>query len=122
MRTLCAVLILGAGTLAVSNVAAQRLGHAFATLPDPFVQPATVNSAAVFGHPDDYRWEGLLIGGASVGVLGAVVVLAFCGDPDAGSGARCGLQPLVGLLFGATIGGVTGGLLGGLIPKGSPSP
>lgn len=67
---------------------------------------------------NDYRWEGLIIGGVAVGLFGAALGASFCGygnasDDDGG----CFTQTLGGGLMGALVGGVTGGLVGSQISR-----
>jgi len=109
--------------LAVGSADAQRLTPRFATLPEPFAESAARPSAAAvaFGHPDDYRWEGLLVGGIGLGLFGTYLAVGLCCDPDSGGeGVNTVLAGLGGFLVGGFLGGVTGGLLGGLIPKEKP--
>ena len=103
---------------------AQRLSPEFARLAEPWSEASVTRAAtAVFGHPDDYRWEGLVLGGVVVGVLGAAVASGFCGDPDAGSGSQnCVVQGFLGFLVGATAGGVVGGMIGTIFKKEKPAP
>jgi hypothetical protein len=63
----------------------------------------------------DYRWEGLAIGAAVLGVAGALILHSTCEADEACTGPTVG-----GFLLGVVVGGVAGGLVGGLIPKGAP--
>jgi hypothetical protein len=83
--------------------------HKLATVPAPLV-PVRADSA----HRD-YRWEGLIIGGLALGVLGAVVGNGLCHDDT--SDEHCAGSTILYGLVGATVGGVTGGLIGASIPK-----
>lgn len=68
----------------------------------------------------DHRWEGLIIGGLTVGILGAAAGSQLCHLSDS-TNQHC-LRTSVGLgLLGAFTGGITGGLIGGAIPKASPT-
>jgi hypothetical protein len=58
-----------------------------------------------------------VVGGAFVGLLGAIVGNGFCGSDDSAARPNCVWPTIEGFLIGATVGGVTGGLLGSLIPK-----
>lgn len=71
----------------------------------------------LFPDAPDYRWEGLVVGGGFVGLLGAAVGNGFCGYDETRADKSCVWPTLEGFLIGATVGGVTGGLLGSLIPK-----
>jgi len=110
--------------LAASSAHAQRLEpHRFATVPEPFAESAARPSVAevAFGHPDDYRWEGALIGAITVGVWGAYLAAGMCtyDNPDPTVGCILG-HGMLALLVGGVVGGGVGGLLGGLIPKDKP--
>jgi hypothetical protein len=108
-RLLQIALLAGLGT----NLAAQQLPPIIPGLserPAPTVPPP-------FGHPDDYRLEGLIVGAVLIG--GAVTVLAvgFCGQAD-----ECVTGDVVLFsLGGIALGGLTGALIGGAIPK-APRP
>jgi hypothetical protein len=111
---------------AVSRGCAQRLSPpVFA----PFVSDlntgapaARLQPAGLFPAAPDYRWEGLVVGGAILGVLGIAVGRGFCGYDDSAVKKSCLLPTINGFLIGATVGGVTGGLLGSAIPKSHPPP
>jgi hypothetical protein len=62
----------------------------------------------------------MAVGGAFVGILGAVVGSGLCGSDDSYSRPNCTVAGIKGFLMGATVGGVTGGLLGSLIHKPPP--
>lgn len=70
--------------------------------------------ASSFRSPRDYRWEGALIGGLSLGVGMSLVGLGVCSDLG---GDGCLVQTLGFGLMGATVGVVVGGLVGSLVPK-----
>jgi hypothetical protein len=70
-----------------------------------------------FGHPDDYRWEGMIVGAVVLGVATAYFANALCGIADE---SDCTSVVLGSLLLGGFGGGILGGLLGGLIPKEKP--
>ena len=78
-----------------------------------FAPPDTASAAA----SGDFHREGGLIGGASVGILGALVGYGVCADSDTHHGSCVGNALGLGLA-GAVVGWVTGSLIGGLIPKG----
>jgi len=65
----------------------------------------------------DYRWEGLAVGGAFLGILGGVAGNGFCSNDDSAVKRSCVLPTLEGFVVGAVVGGVTGGLLGSAIRK-----
>jgi len=98
-------------------VAGQRLAP-----PLPHWEPALQASDTVPKAPRvrDYSWEGLAVGGAFVGILGAVLGSGSCGPDDSASNSNCTVAGIKGFLIGATVGGVTGGLLGSLIHKAPP--
>ena len=101
---------------------AQRLAPEFARLAEPWSEePASRPAAVVFGHPDDHRWEGALVGGAFVGLLGAALFAGICGGADSGGNAsQCLAQGFLGFLAGGAVGGLLGGLLGAAMPKDTP--
>ena len=68
----------------------------------------------------DYRWEGLAVGGAFVGLLGGALGHGFCCYDDGGAGGSCLWPTVEGFIVGAVVGGVTGGLLGSAIHKPPP--
>jgi hypothetical protein len=105
------------GALAPGLLVGQRLEK-----PLPHWEPLLQGSDTVPKAPPvrDYSWEGLAIGGAFVGILGAVAGSGFCGYDDSASKPNCTVASIKGFLIGATIGGVTGGLLGSLIHKPPP--
>jgi hypothetical protein len=96
-----------------SHLAAQQL---------PPVVPNAAESALPtlpppFGHPDDYRLEGLIAGAVLIG--GAITVLAvgLCAHAD-----ECDAGDVVLVSLGSiALGGLTGALIGGAIPK-APRP
>ena len=68
-----------------------------------------------WGHPDDHRWEGFLVGAGVTGLLVGMVVHGLCRD---GSVDRSCWKPFVsGAVFGGVAGGVVGGFIGRGIPK-----
>jgi hypothetical protein len=103
--------------VAAGPAAGQRLAA-----PLPHWEPLLQASDTVPKAPRvrDYSWEGLAIGGAFVGILGAVAGSGFCGYDDSASKPNCTVASIKGFLIGATVGGVTGGLLGSLIHKPPP--
>lgn len=101
---------------------AQRLAPEFARLAEPWSSEPTTRTVAVFGHPDDYRWEGVLVGGVAGGVSLAFVGANMCSfdSPDPTVGCIVG-SAMLGLVLGGVVGGGLGGLIGGLIPKEKPA-
>ena len=69
-------------------------------------------SARIAAPSRDYRWEGLVIGAAVVGVAGALLLHGMCEENESCTGPTVG-----GFVLGAVVGGVTGGLIGANIPK-----
>ena len=61
----------------------------------------------------DYRWEGLALGAAVVGVTGALLMHGTCEANESCTGPTVG-----GFAIGAVVGGVVGGLVGANISKG----
>jgi hypothetical protein len=74
--------------------------------------------ATAFGHPDDYRFEGLIAGAVLVGGAFTALIIGLCPYSDS---CETGDALLVSL--GAiAAGGFTGALIGGAIPKAPPAP
>ncbi|HXF96113.1 MAG TPA: hypothetical protein VNI61_08410 [Gemmatimonadales bacterium] len=71
-----------------------------------------------FGNAPDHRWEGVVIGGVSLGIAGAIIAHGFC-DYEGGRRSGCFGRTVAGGLVGAAAGAGLGGLIGGLIPKAS---
>ena len=61
----------------------------------------------------DYRWEGLALGAAVVGVAGALLMHGTCEANES-----CTRPTVGGFALGAVVGGVVGGLVGANISKG----
>jgi hypothetical protein len=115
LRSALVTLVLVAVTADLA--AGQRLAA-----PLPHWEPTLQGSDTVPKAPPvrDYSWEGMAVGGAFVGILGAVVGSGLCGSDDSYSRPNCTVAGIKGFLMGATVGGVTGGLLGSLIHKPPP--
>ena len=104
-------------SLAAGPLAGQRLAKPF-----PHWEPVLLSADTVPKAPrvPDYAWEGLAVGGAFVGILGAALGHGFCGSDDSAARPNCTVATIKGFLIGATVGGVTGGLLGSLVRKPPP--
>jgi uncharacterized membrane protein YfcA len=107
---------------AAGPVSGQRLATAYPRWEPKLESRTPAPAARLFPPAPDHRWEGLVVGGAFVGLLGASLGHGFCGYDDSGPRSNCLWPTLEGFLIGATVGGVTGGLLGTLIPKPPPEP
>ena len=110
------VVVLALVAVAVGPVAGQRLATAYPRW-EPILQSSTPAPKA---PAPDYRWEGLTVGAAFVGLLGAALGGGFCGYDDSATKPNCTWPTIEGFLVGAVVGGVTGGLLGSLIKKPPP--
>ena len=127
MRPLVVWCVLALGLVvspALSPACAQRLTPSvfapFVADLDTRATAAGFQPARLFPPAPDYRWEGLVVGGVIVGVLGARLSAGFCGYDDSGAKENCTWQTIEGFAIGATVGSVVGGLLGSLIPKPPP--
>ena len=118
MRSLLVAIALAAA--ASVPLAGQRLANAYPRWEPELTSRAPAKAAGLFGKAPDHRWEGLVVGAAFVGLLGASLGDGFCGYDGIGARPNCVWPTIKGFLFGATLGGVTGGLLGSLIPKPPP--
>ena len=108
---------------AAGSAHAQRLAPQFATLSEPFAESAAPSVAVVaFGHPDDYRWEGALVGGIGLGLFSSWFAVGWCTYENPSPGWDCIAGGFLGLIVGGAIGAGVGGLVGGLIPKEKPAP
>ncbi len=67
----------------------------------------------------DYRWEGLAIGAAVLGIAGAVVGHELCSESDAAQRGSCAGATVGAGLVGAALGAVVGVILGARIKKGT---
>ena len=120
-RCLVPLLVL---SIAVTPLAAQQLlpeltarqqRHA-ATLQSKAPAPeadARPQPAPVFGSPQNYRWEGALIGGIIGGAGVTYMGLRVCEE-------NCGLAAVGTFAFGGVLGGFVGMVIGGLFPKQPP--
>jgi hypothetical protein len=115
VRSLLLVLILAAA--GSGPLTGQRLAVAYPHWDPELQSDAPAPFTSLSPKATDHRWEGLLIGGAAVGLLGAIMGNAFCGSDDSAARPNCLWPTIEGFAIGATVGGVTGGLLGSLIPK-----
>ncbi len=111
--------------VAVGSAHGQRLAPSrFATVPQPFAESAAQPRAAAvaFGHPDDHRWEGALVGGIGLGLFASWFAVGWCAYEDSSPGWNCMAGGFLGLIVGGAIGAGVGGLVGGLFPKEKPAP
>ena len=113
------VALLGLGVLAPRDGLAQRRAQVFASWAPP--APFAAATPVAFGHPDDYRWEGVLIGGVALGILGGAYGAGMCSYDNAAAVECFGIVAGTTLMAGLT-GAIAGGLLGGLIPKTNVTP
>lgn len=98
-----------------ARLSAQQLPPVVSGIPDAVPPP---HGALVFGHPGDYRLEGLIAGAAIVGGAVTFLAVALCGQSDS-----CATGDAVLVSVGAfALGGLTGALIGGAIPKAPPPP
>jgi hypothetical protein len=112
MRPYVAALLFVACT---ARLSAQQLPPVVSGIPDAVPSPPI---ALVFGHPGDYRLEGLIAGAAIVGGAVTFLAVALCGQSDS-----CATGDAVLVSVGAfALGGLTGALIGGAIPKAPPPP
>ena len=117
MRSLLAGLVL---ISAAPPLSGQRLATAYPRWEPKLASRAAAPAAKLFPPAPDHRWEGLLVGGGFVGLLGATLGNGLCGSDETAGRPNCLWPTIEGFLIGATVGGVTGGLLGTLIPKPPP--
>ena len=116
------LIVVAALLLVPASAGAQRLAPGFARLAEPWGSDPATMTVAVFGHPDDHRWEGVLVGGIAGGVGGVIVAVNMCDyHSDAPTGCMLG-GGILALIIGGVLGGGLGGLIGGLIPKKQPTP
>jgi hypothetical protein len=78
--------------------------------------PAPVPTTA-FGHPGDYRIEGLIAGAVLIGGAATFLVVGVCGSSDSCESSDAILISLGSIALGA----LTGALIGGAIPKAPPT-
>ena len=89
---------------------------AWATWVPPVIWKGPGINGAV--KPQDYRREGMIIGGSVLGVGTGVLVYGLCrGFENPGSVGECLGKGLIGVAGGALVGVGVGGLVGGLFPK-----
>jgi hypothetical protein len=111
MRTVLAVALLLAVPFAGQ---AQQLPTFISSVSGDTTAPAR---AAAFGHPGDYRLEGLIAGAVLVGGAFTAITIAVCQTSDS---CETGDALLVSLGTIA-LGGFAGALIGGAIPKAPPA-
>ena len=76
------------------------------------------SGAALMAGARDHRWEGAIVGAAVLGVGGAVLRAAWCGNDDSASApSDCTGPTILWGLMGATVGAVAGGFIGSAFPK-----
>ncbi|MFL5494163.1 MAG: hypothetical protein ACJ8DC_07235 [Gemmatimonadales bacterium] len=81
--------------------------------PPPFAVRFTPRA----GEPRrDYRWAGAAVVGTGLGITGAIVARAACGNSENGPRDCTGVTIGVGLL-GAAVGGAIGNLIGRALPR-----
>jgi hypothetical protein len=68
-----------------------------------------------FGNPKDHRWEGLLVGAVTLGLLSGVTVVYWCNHAD--THYSCVYPTIAATVGGATLGAVIGGFIGTAMPK-----
>jgi hypothetical protein len=112
-------------TLFGATLDAQRLAPALLTSPTTLITSTDLHRppliSSVFPKAPDYRWEGLAIGVALLGLSAAYLGSRLCGLSDTGN-THC-FRTTVGLgLLGAFGGGIIGGVIGGMIPKAPETP
>jgi hypothetical protein len=112
-------------SLLSATLDAQRLAPALLTSPTTFITSTNLHhpppSSPVLPKASDYRWEGLAIGAALLGLSTAYLGSRLCGLSDTGN-THC-FRTTVGLgLLGAFGGGIIGGVIGGMIPKAPETP
>lgn len=122
MKRAGAACIATVATLFGATLDAQRLAPAVltsSTTSTAFHRPPLTSS--VLPKASDYRWEGLVIGAALLGVSAAYLGSRLCGLSDTGN-THC-FRTTLGLgLLGAFGGGIIGGVIGGMIPKAPETP
>lgn len=121
LRSLFSLLLLTCVLVTPPRVQAQRLPPFLASTGR--LEPASPPRAArlPFGHPADYRTEGMIAGAALIGIPTTILAFGFCADTDSGGG-NCLTGGVAPSLLGLFVGGLAGALIGGAIPKAqSPS-
>lgn len=122
MRRVILMLVILAGVWSPSGAHAQVRSLALRSPEWPAwsVPQDSAISGLSIPKAQDYRWEGVIVGGALVGIGAGVLAYGLCSEnePSADGGGSCVGRSLLGALLGAGVGVALGGLVGGLIPKG----
>jgi len=109
-------LLLTCALLAPAPLLSQQLPRFVSDIGQPDPLPDSLTASLPFGHPADYRTEGMIAGAVLIGIPTSVIAFALCGDTDSGGG-NCLTGGAGVSLLGFLLGGLTGALIGGAIPK-----